>query len=239
MMTRRTILGCAALAVVLSFAPAAWALTPEEAAALPDRFIGKADAPVTIVEYASLTCGHCAHFQETILPQLKEKYIETGKVKMIYRDYPIDGKALKAAAVARCMPEGSYHAYITLLFKNQSKWVPEEDLTKPLAQYARLGGLGQADVEACLKSDKLMDAIADGRLKADKLYKVEATPTFILNEGKDKIEGALPFEQFAAKIDALLPATAKPEPKAEPQTTPKAETQTPKAGDKPKTESKK
>lgn len=92
-------------------------------------------------------------------------------------------------------------------------------MAKTLGQYARLGGLGQADVDACIKSDKLMDAIADGRLKADKLYKVKSTPTFILNEGKDKVEGALPFEQFAAKIDALLATTtapvAKPELKVE------------------------
>ena len=220
MMTRRIMLGCAALVVaVLAFASDADALTPDEAAALPDRVLGKAEAPVTIIEYASLTCGHCAMFQEKTLPQLKEKYIETGKVKMIYRDYPIDGPALKAAAVARCMPESSYHAYITLLFKNQSNWAHEDDLAKTLGQYARLGGLGQADVDACIKSDKLMDAIADGRLKADKLYKGEATPTLILNEGKDKVEGALPFEQFAAKIDALLATTtapvAKPELKVE------------------------
>lgn len=235
-MTRRMMLGCAALAVaILSFTPRAWALTPDEAAALPDRVLGKADAPVTIIEYASLTCGHCAHFQETTLPQIKEKYIETGKVKMIYRDYPIDGAALKAAAVARCMPEGSYHAYITLLFKNQASWAREDDVLKPLAQYARLGGLGQADVEACAKSDKLMDAIAEGRLKADKLYKVEATPTFILNDGKDKIEGALPFEQFAARIDALL-ATAAPVAKPEPKA---VEPAAPKPEEKAKTESKK
>lgn len=207
--TRRWMLGqTVAFGLLLGFAvlPAAHALTPEEAATLPDRFLGKADAPVTIIEYASLSCSHCAHFQETTLPELKEKFIDTGKVKLIYRDYPTDGPALKAAAVARCMPEGSYHAYLTILFKNQRGWYSEEDPAHALAQYARLGGLSQADAEACANSTKLQDAIADGRLKADNNYGVRATPTFILNDGKDKIEGALPFEDFAAKINALLPA---------------------------------
>jgi len=195
------------LALGLGLGGGASAMTPDEAMALPDRVLGKASAPVTIIEYASLTCGHCAAFQTETLPKLKEKYIETGKVKLIFRDYPLDGIALRAAAVARCMPEASFHAYIGLLFKNQNEWRGVDDPIKPLAQYARLGGLSSADAEACAKSDKLMDAIAAGRLKADQLYQVESTPSFVFNEGKDKIAGAVPFEQFVEKIEALL-ATA-------------------------------
>lgn len=252
-MTRRMMLGYTVafgLLLGLTGIPAAQALTPEEAAALPDRFLGKADAPVTIIEYASLSCGHCAHFQETTLPELKEKFIDTGKVKLIYRDYPTDGPALKAAAVARCMPEGSYHAYLSILFKNQRGWYAEEDPAHALAQYARLGGLSQADAEACANSTKLQDAIADGRLKADSMYGVRATPTFIINDGKDKIEGALPFTDFAARINALLPAApatankveAKPDAakpvddKAEKKVDPKP---APKTEEKPKPEGKK
>ena len=231
----RMMLGCATLAVAaLSFVPQSWALTPDEAAALPDRALGKADAPVTIIEYASMTCGACARFQNTIMPQLKEKYIETGKVKLIYRDYPLDGAALKVAAIARCMPENSYHAYITLLFKNQMDWVGS-DPTTAVAQYARLGGLSQADAEACAKSDKLMDAISEGRLQADKLYKIGVTPTFILNGGKDRVDGVVPFEEFSAKIDALLAATAAPEVKPETKT----EAAAPAPEEKAKTETKK
>ncbi len=246
-MTRRMMLGQAVafgLLLGLTAVPAAHALSPEEAAALPDRFLGKADAPVTIIEYASLSCGHCAHFQETTLPELKEKYLDTGKVKLIYRDYPTDGPALKAAAVARCMPEGSYHAYLTILFKNQKSWVLEDDPTHALAQYARLGGLSQADAEACANSTKLQDALADGRLKADSSYGVKATPTFIINDGKDKIEGALPFTDFAARIDALLPAAPVGENIAQVKSETKAEKKVeskpaPKADDKSKPEGKK
>lgn len=199
-----------ALLVALSFSGTpVWALSPQEAATLPDRVLGKADAPITIIEYASLTCGHCAMFQDEVLPLLKEKYVETGKVKIIYRDFPIDGISMKVAAVARCMPEASYHPFVTLLFKNQGSWVHAEDPVKAVAQYARLGGLSPIDAEACGKNEKLMDAIADGRVKAEFDYKVAATPTFILNGGKDKIEGALPFDQFSAKLDQLLASLPK------------------------------
>ena len=216
-MTRRNLTGflCRVSAlVVMAWALPATAMTPDEAAVLKDRPEGKDDAPVTMIEYASLSCGHCAHFQKEILPELREKYVATGKVKLIYRDYPTDGVALKAAAVARCMPESSYHAYLNVLFENQKNWVLEEDPVKQLSQYARLGGLSPAEAEACAKSDKLMDAIADERLKADQMYGVTATPTFVLNNGKDKIEGALPFTQFAAKIDALLAEAAPAQPDA-------------------------
>lgn len=199
---------------------AVFALTPDEAAALPERALGKADAPVSIIEYASLSCGACAHFHEDTFPQLKEKYIDTGKVKLIMRDYPNSPPALRAAAIARCMPESSYFAYMGMLFKNQKDWVASDDPVKLLTQYAKLGGLNSADAEACATSDKLMDAITAAMLKADQYYFVASTPTFILNEGKDKIVGAAPFEQFAAKIETLLAIAAKAEPKAPATATP-------------------
>jgi protein-disulfide isomerase len=190
----------------------AGAITPDEAAALPDRVLGKADAPVSIIEYASLTCSHCAHFHEETFPKLKEKYIDTGKVKLILRDYPNSPPALRAAAIARCLPESSYYAYMSTLFKSQNDWAQSDDPIKSLLQYAKLGGLSSEDAEACANSTKLMDAITANMLKADQYYMVAATPTFVFNEGKDKIAGAVPFEQFAAKIEALLAAAAKAEP---------------------------
>lgn len=210
MIRMKTCLAVAALALAMTgfFAAPAAALTPDEAAALPERSLGSATAPVTIIEYASLTCGHCAQFHTQILPQLKERYIDTGKVRLVFRDYPLDGGALRAAAVARCMPESTYHAYIAMLFKSQADWAANQDPGKVLVQYAKLGGLSGADAEACVASDKLMDAIAEGRLKADQYYDIKSTPTFILNEGKAKIVGAAPIEQFAEKIEALLAAPA-------------------------------
>lgn len=199
----------------LSYAAAA--LTPDEAAALPDRFMGKADAPVSIIEYASLSCSHCAHFHEETLPQLKKKYLDTGKVKLILRDYPNSPPALRAAAIARCMPESSYFAYMGVLFKNQQTWLSSDDPVKLLVQYAKLGGLSGEDAEACANSNKLMDAITANMLKADQYYMVAATPTFVFNEGKDKIAGAAAFEQFAAKIEPLLAAAVKTEPAKAPE----------------------
>ncbi len=212
---------------------AATALTPDEAAALPDRVVGKADAPVSIIEYASLTCGHCAHFHEETFPLLKEKYIDTGKVKLILRDYPNSPPALRAAAIARCMPESSYFAYMSTLFKSQKDWVASDDPVKLLVQSAKLGGLSGEDAEACANSNKLMDAITAGMLKADQYYLVAATPTFIFNEGKDKIAGAAPFEQFVAKIEPLLAAAAKAVPPKAPETAPAPKTEPQKPSDQP------
>jgi protein-disulfide isomerase len=179
---------------------------------LPERALGKVDAPVTIIEYASLTCGHCAQFHTETLPQLKEKFIDTGKVRLVFRDYPLDGIALRAAAVARCMPESSYFGYLSTLFKNQEQWRSAEDVTKPLVQLARLGGLSGEDAEACVASEPLMDAIAAARLQADKDYQIQSTPSFVFNGGAAKLLGAQPISVFAETIEKLLPKT-KSEPK--------------------------
>lgn len=177
---------------------------------LAERFIGKADAPVTIIEYASLTCSHCAHFQKEILPKLKQEFVDTGKVKLIFRDFPLDGTALKAAAVARCMPENAYHAFLNILFSTQDNWAfGKEDPMAGVIQNAKLGGLSLDQANICLADTKLLDGISAIRLTAQDKYKIESTPTFILNDGADKIMGAQPIEVFREKINKLLPATAK------------------------------
>lgn len=194
------------LAAGLTLAPfgTACAGLADEAAALPDRALGKADAPITMVEYASLTCHHCADFQKNVFGKLKLNYIDTGKVRYIFRDFPLDGTGLKVAAMARCMPEDSYHVLIDVLFQNQIKWLMSEDPVKAAIQYAKLGGLGEADAQACAASEKLMDAITAGRVKAADKYAVQSTPTFIINDGTEKIAGGLAYEKFTAKLDALL-----------------------------------
>ena len=117
-----------------------------------ERVLGKAGAPVTIIEYASLTCPHCAAFHKDVLPQLKAKYVDTGKVKIVYRDFPLDGRATLAAMVARCAPPERYFGFLDALFRSQTQWGRAEDPKKALAQIAKVGGMGDAESDACMKN---------------------------------------------------------------------------------------
>src|SRR5438552_9942528 len=106
-----------------------------------DRILGKADAPITIIEYASLTCPHCAHFDVDVLPKLKEKWIDTGKAKLVFRDFPLDQSALLAATVARCEPSDKFYGFIDALFKTQGEWGAAKDPRAGLQNLAQLGGM--------------------------------------------------------------------------------------------------
>ena len=174
------------------------------AAPLPDRVLGNAAAPVTVEEFVSLTCPHCADFTTEVLPALEKNYIATGKVKVILRDFPLDGAALKAATLARCMPADEFYPFISVLFKNQSSWALASDIDKKLVQYATLGGLPADKAQACLADASMQEAVANERSDATTKYDVQSTPTFIINGGADKIEGAMPATAFAAAFDKQL-----------------------------------
>jgi len=190
-------------------APASPAAAPapqlDLAAALAERSLGKAEAPVTIIEFSSLTCPHCADFHEKVLPELKARYIDSGKVRLILRDFPLDRVALTGAVLARCAPADRYFGFIDVLFKSQSRWARASDPLKALAQIGKLGGLGEAEFEACQKNQGLIDGLLQHRLEAEKQFNIQSTPTFVFNNGQKRIEGALPFERFAEVIDQLLP----------------------------------
>jgi protein-disulfide isomerase len=154
-----------------------------------------------------LTCSHCAVFSSTILPELEKRYVDKGKVRFILHDFPIDGISLKAAAIARCMPADQYFPFVKTLFKSLATWAastgnPENNLI----QYAKLGGLPEEKAKACLNDTALLDAIIAERTEAGEKYKVEATPTFIINDGAEVIRGAESVETFAAAFDRLLAA---------------------------------
>src|SRR5213082_1614885 len=143
-----------------------------------DRILGKADAPITIIEYASLTCPHCAHFDVTVLPKLKEKWIDTGKAKLVLRDYPLDEPALRAAMIARCAPPDRYYAYVDTFFGAQEKWATARDYRDALARLVKLGGMSREEFDNCLKNTALENKIVEGRLIASKELDVNSTPTF-------------------------------------------------------------
>jgi protein-disulfide isomerase len=167
-----------------------------------DLVVGKADAPVAMVEYASLTCPHCAHFSNDILPQIQSAYIDKGLVKLVYRDYPLDGVALRASMLVHCLPKDRAFAMVETLFKTQDQWAGEKDPVAALDRTARLGGLDQPAIDACIADTKLKDKIVGLAQAAETAYQVDSTPTFII--GTTKVSGAQSFEYFQKILDAQL-----------------------------------
>jgi protein-disulfide isomerase len=167
-----------------------------------DRVLGKPDAPITIVEYASLTCPHCAHFAEDVLPKLKQKWIDTGKAKLVLRDFPLDEPALRAAMLARCAPPERFYPLVETLFETQEKWVLAKDWRSALEKTARLAAIGKKEFDACMANKAMEDRVAQSRLTAANQLGVDSTPTFFVNG--TKFEGA-PTEQA---FDQLLSGLA-------------------------------
>ena len=180
---------------LLADAQTALALTKD------DRILGNPDAPITIVEYASLTCPHCAHFTNEVLPELKKKWIDTGKAKLVLRDYPLDEPALRAAMIARCAPPDRYYAYIDTFFGSQEKWVTARDYRDALARLVKLGGMSREEFDNCLKNTALENKIVEERLIASKELDVNSTPTFFING--TKFTGAPTVEEFDKVLSGL------------------------------------
>jgi protein-disulfide isomerase len=168
-----------------------------------DRVLGKADAPITIIEYASLTCPHCAHFDVDVLPKLKEKWINTGKAKLVLRDFPLDEPALRAAMVARCAPAERFYPLVDTFFAQQEQWVTSRDYRTALEKLAKLGGMSEKEFKACISDKKLEDQVAQSRLTASQQLGVDATPTFFIN-GK-KFDGAPTVEAFDQALSGAAP----------------------------------
>lgn len=206
-MKRRQILISAAGAALVSLVPLGRLSGPARAQDMAihadDRILGAADAPITMIEYSSLTCPHCATFHRETLPRIKENWIDDGKVRLVFRHYPLDGLALRAAAIGNCIPGKRFFAFMGILFKNQRKWARAQDPLTALGQYARLAGLSQEQADACLADRAAMDKILQGAQEGRAVYGVESTPTFIVN-GK-KLSGALPYDEFESVFRDILP----------------------------------
>jgi protein-disulfide isomerase len=171
---------------------------------LPDMGLGPANATVTITEYASMTCPHCANFNETVFPKIKSEYIDSGKIRYVFREFPLDIKAAAGSMLARCIAKDDatkYFAVIDLLFKQQSEWVVK-NTTETLTRIGKQAGLTQQAVEDCLKDQALLDKIAADQKFANEVLKVNSTPTFFING--EMVKGETSFEEFDKKIKALL-----------------------------------
>ena len=169
---------------------------------LPEMALGEEDAPVTIVEYMSLTCPHCAAFHNETFDALKEKYVDTGQVRFIVRDFPFDPRAAAGAMLARCAPEGQYFPMVDMLFEQQSTWAAAEDARGALMQISRMAGFTQESFEACLTNQELLDDVNAVRQKAAEEFEVQSTPTFLING--QRYAGNMSIEQMSAIIDGQL-----------------------------------
>jgi protein-disulfide isomerase len=202
--------GLAALACQLQHPPIGEARAQNATAAqlarpvsLPDMALGSAKARVTIVEYASMSCPRCAAFHENVFPMLQSKYVDAGKVRFVFREFPLDIKAAAASMLARCVASDDavkYFGTIGLLFKQQDQLMEQTKAT--LMLIGAQAGMSEQAVEACEKDQTLLDKLKADQTFAFEALKVDATPTFFING--ERAKGAMSFEELEARIKSLL-----------------------------------
>jgi protein-disulfide isomerase len=163
-----------------------------------DRVLGDADAPITIIEYASLTCPHCASFHNDVLPQLKSEWLDTGRARLVFRDFPLDRIALNAALLARCMPEDRYFGFLAVLFRSQDTWARSADPIAALSQLARTAGMIPESIDACFANEELLNTVVARVKDAQEQYD---TPSFVVNG--EVMAGARGYEDFDTHLKKL------------------------------------
>ncbi|MBK8908150.1 MAG: DsbA family protein [Rhodospirillales bacterium] len=191
------------------FATVAAAETPDKTIGLDDRLtprsLGRDDAPVTLVEFSSLTCPHCASFHSETLPKIKDAYVTPGKVRYVYHDFPLDNLAMAAAMLSRCVDRERYFGFMETLFANQARWAGSRSPVQDLEKLSRLAGMSKETFDACLADQELLDGIRSAAQEAAEEYDIDSTPTFLVNG--DKITGAVDFATMQQRIDAALEAS--------------------------------
>jgi protein-disulfide isomerase len=195
------ILVCALLLITLLLPVAAAALPPLDAM-LAERSLGSPDAKVTVVEYSSLTCPHCADLHREILPQIKTEYIDKGLVRWVLRDFPLDGRAMAAAMVARCVPQDRYFGFIEMLFRDQQAWARGNDPLADIKVRAQLAGLAPAEVDACLADKQLLQGIQQRAQEGQQRDGISSTPSFRI-DGRT-VSGVRSFADLKAPIEEAL-----------------------------------
>ena len=168
---------------------------------LEELTLGDPNAPITIIEYASMTCSHCAEFHNKTYPDLKKNHIDTGEVKFIFREFPLDKLAMATSMLARCVDNEISMAFIEILFKNRDRWISENALNE-LKNFSKQAGLDSNEFDACLNNQQLLDDLIAGKEKAIEDYKINSTPSFIING--EVVSGNKPYSFFKSKIEEIL-----------------------------------
>ncbi|MBB3065952.1 MULTISPECIES: DsbA family protein [Limibacillus] len=209
MKRRQIMLGTAALATLAVGGGAFLMPNParaEEQVFEDDRILGDPAAPVTIIEYASLTCPHCARFHSDTLPPLKDSWIKDGRARLVYRDYPLDRVALTGAMIAHCFDgDRAYFAFVDMLYQQQARWSRAENPLEELASLAKIGGMSRERFDACLQDEAQLNRILEKLKHAQETYKIEATPSFVI--GGEVYRGGRSFEDLEKILEGVAPKT--------------------------------
>lgn len=217
-MIRNTLSALAGLLLVAATAIPAHAEIVSTEKALSEMSLGKKDAPVVIYAFESLSCPHCRKFHETAYKQIKTKYVDTGKVRIVFKDYPLNGQAFYGTLIARCLGPDRYVGMVEMLFQNQGQWavLGGDKFFQTLGQYARLAGMTDADFKKCISNKELIVGVQKAQKEITDKYKIDSTPTFLIGTQKTintdeakRIEGAQPFATFEQAIKSALPAADK------------------------------
>ena len=171
---------------------------------LGEMVLGDEAAPVAIIEYASTTCGHCANFHRDTYPALKERYVDAGRAKLVFREFPLDPVATASFMIARCIDEDKYFPFLDALFAQQRSWAYGEDPLDGLFQIAKQTGFTQDAFGACLQNQSILDGVNWVKNRAQSEFNVQSTPTFFING--EMVRGNRPLSEFESRIDALLSA---------------------------------
>ncbi|MEX2200587.1 MAG: DsbA family protein [Dongiaceae bacterium] len=168
-----------------------------------DHVLGNPDAPITIIEFASLTCPHCATFHTEILPEIKTNYIDEGLAKLVYRNFPLDQLALYAAMMVECAPPEKYFNLLDVLFRTQGQWGASAEPVAALEQIGRTAGLSPEAIAACTNDEAAVERLLTRAQEGQNKYEVQSTPSFVING--QIVKGALPYEEFDAILRNMVP----------------------------------
>ena len=196
MINRRNLLAFVGASAALGAAPVRAQSLPPIEAMLAERSLGNAGAPVTVIEYFSLTCSHCAAFHRETLPKVKSDLIDAGKLRLVMNDFPLDQPGLLAAMIARALPADRHAAFIDILLRSQAQWV-RQSFVEDLAKMAALAGMSRETFDAAMRDEALQRGVLNIRLRGEQEHRVNATPTFIFNNRVPGVSGAIPFDRFA------------------------------------------
>ena len=195
---RAVLLGGAAITLLPTIA---FALEPTIAHVTSPRVLGKDDAPIKVVELFSMTCSHCASFHNNTFPDVKKRLIDSGMLRFEMQPFPLDQIALRGHALARALPKNKYFPMISMMLKDIDSWARNPDPLAALSQMARLAGMSAAEFDAAMNNRPLLEAIVAMRQDANRIWQIEATPSFVVND-KTILSGDLSYEEFASKINA-------------------------------------